>query len=206
MSWNWLGWVAWIGALALFCYVIHYIRVHQLMLIAKTKKTFDSKLIVRYIILLVISVGWLGAMVYLTFMRPVEIDNHQQTTTKISYQSLQMNNKGDDYYYVLAKHSDEGKRPVVSYTYWSGDNEYTTTSRFGSVADGNRLVPLDASDLPWDQKELKKQDSRTGSAFAAVMKVRYKNTVLNGLGLKANRNAATFTLIRVPSSEMVSER
>lgn len=206
MSWNWLGWVAWLGALALFCYVIHYIRVHQLMLIAKTKKAFDSKLVVRYILLLVISVGWLGAMAYLTFMRPVDIANHHETRTSISYQSLQMNNKGDDYYYVLAKHSDGGKRPIVSYTYWSGDNEYTTTSRFGVVADGDRIIPLSASTLPWDQKELKKQDTRTGSAFAAVMKVRYKNTVLNGLGLKANRNALSYTLIRVPSADMVTER
>lgn len=170
------------------------------------KKAFEPKLVVRYIILLVISIGWLGAMTYLTLMRPVEIDNHQQTTTKISYQSLQMSNKGDDYYYVLAKRSNGGKRPIVSYTYWSGDNEYTTTSRFGAVADGNRLIPLSASALPWNQQELKKQDTRTGSAFAAVMKVRYKNTALNGLGLKAKRNAITYTLIRVPSSDMVTER
>ena len=43
MSWNWLGWLSWICAIAFFCYVIHYIRVKQLMLIAKTKKVFQIK-------------------------------------------------------------------------------------------------------------------------------------------------------------------
>ena len=45
MSWNWLGWLSWICAIAFFCYVIHYIRVKQLMLIAKTKKVFKLNLV-----------------------------------------------------------------------------------------------------------------------------------------------------------------
>lgn len=44
----------------LFCYVIHYIRVKQLMLIAKTKKVFKLNLVIRYVILLVVSLCWLG--------------------------------------------------------------------------------------------------------------------------------------------------
>ena len=53
MSWNWLGWLSWICAIAFFCYVIHYIRVKQLMLIAKTKKEFKLNLVIRCVILLV---------------------------------------------------------------------------------------------------------------------------------------------------------
>lgn len=206
MSWNWLGWLSWVCAVLFFCYVIHYIRVHQLMLIAKTKKVFDTKLVIRYIVLLVISLLWLGAMMYLTFFRPVDINNHQETRTTTTYQALQMSNKADNYYYVLATRSKSGNHPVISYTYWAGNNKYTTNSRFGSVSDGPRIISLDASVLPWDKKQLAKEDARTGSAFAAVMNVHYKNTVINGLGLKANHNAATYTLIRVPSSDMVAER
>ena len=79
MSWNWLGWLSWICAITFFCYVIHYIRVKQLMLIAKTKKVFKLNLVIRYVILLVVSLGWLGGMSYLTFFRPVDINNHHQT-------------------------------------------------------------------------------------------------------------------------------
>ena len=190
MSWNWLGWLSWICAIAFFCYVIHYIRVKQLMLIAKTKKVFKLNLVIRYVI----------------FFRPVDINNHQQTRTSITYRPLQMGNNSDDFYYVLATRSKSGKHPIVSYTYWAGNDKYTTNSRYGSVADGSRIVTLDASALPWDKKQLEKEDAKTGHAFAAVMDVKYKNTAINGLGLKANHSAVTYTLLRVPSSDMVSER
>lgn len=205
MTWNWLGWLLWILAIAFFCYVIHYIRVQQLMLIAKTKKAFSPKLFWRYVGLMVISLAWLGSMMYLTFFRQADINNHQQTSITTKYVPLQLHNKSNDYYYVLASRSKNGKHPIVSYTYWANGNRYTTNSHYGSVADGDRLITLDASSLPWDKAKLKKENRATGKAFAAEMTVHYKNTALNGMGLRANRDAVTYTLLRVPSSEMVHE-
>ena len=195
----------WILAIVFFCYVIHYIRVQQLMLVAKTKKAFSPKLFWRYVGLMVISLVWLGGMMYLTFFRQVDINNHQQTSITTKYSPLQLHNSSNDYYYVFASRSQNGKHPVVSYTYWANGNRYTTNSRYGSVADGDRLITLDASSLPWDKAKLKKENRATGKAFAAEMTVHYKNTALNGMGLRANRDAVTYTLLRVPSSEMVHE-
>lgn len=175
------------------------------MLIAKTKKAFSPKLFWRYVGLMVVSLVWLGAMMYLTFFRQVDINNHEQTTVTTKYSPLQLHNKNDDYYYVLATRSKNGKHPVVSYTYWANGNRYTTNSRYGSVADGNRIITLDASTLPWDKARLKRENRTTGRAFAAEMTAHYKNTPLNGAGLRANRDAVTYTLLRVPSSEMVHE-
>lgn len=206
MTWNWLGWVSWILAIAFICYVVHYIRVQQLMLVAKTKKAYNGRLFFRYVVLLIIALLWLGSMAYLTFFRQADLKNHQETQISTKYYPLQINNHRDDYYYVLATRSKSGKHPVVSYTYWSGSNRYTTTSRFGAVADGQRIIPLSATALPWDKKALAKEDSRTGQAFAAVMSVHYCNTPLNGLGLRANRVAEAYTLLRVPSPEMVREK
>lgn len=206
MTWNWLGWLSWILAVAFFCWVIHYIRVQQLMLIAKTKKAFAPKLFWRYVVLVVIALAWLGALLHLTFFRQVAINDRQETRISMQYANLQLHNQGNDYYYVLASRSKNGQHPVVSYTYWAKGNRYTTNSRFGSVSDGQRLVTLDASTLPWNKAKLKKMDQESGHAFAATMTVCYQNTVINGLGLRANRDAATYTLIRVPSSEMVHER
>lgn len=42
MNWNWLGWLLWIAAIVFMIWVTHYIRVKQLMLIAKTKRRFDK--------------------------------------------------------------------------------------------------------------------------------------------------------------------
>lgn len=206
MTWNWLGWLSWILAIAFFCWVIHYIRVHQLMLIAKTKKAFAPKLFWQYAGLLVVALAWLGGMLNLTFFRQIDVNNHQEARISTKYAHLQLHNHGDDYYYVLTSHSKNGQRPVISYTYWANGNRYTTNSHYGSVADGQRLITLDASSLPWDKARLKKMDRASGHAFAAEMTVRYQNTVINGLGLRANREAATYTLIRVPSAEMVYER
>ena len=206
MSWNWLGWLLWILALAFLCYVIHYIRVQQLMLIAKTKKAFDKKLFLRYVALLAVSLIWLGAMAHATFFHRVDLGNRAEAQISTKYYALQINNRGDDYYYVLANRSKAGGHPIVSYTYWSGNNKYVTNSRFGAVADSDRIIPLNAVGLPWNKKELKKQDSRTGHAFAAVMSVRYRNTPLNGIGLRANRQSTAYTLLRVPSAEMVEQR
>lgn len=206
MSWNWLGWLLWILGVVFVCYTIHYIRVQQLMLIAKTKRSFDRKLFIRYVSLLVVAVIWLGAMCYFTFFKQTDLQDHQETRITTKYYPLQLSNRSNDYYYVLATRSKTGKRPVVSYTYWSGSNRYTTNSRYGSVADGDRIIPLSISTLPWNKHRLDKEDSRTGHAFAAVMTVHYQNTPVNGLGLRANREAAAYTLIRVPSTEMVHER
>lgn len=206
MSWNWLGWLGWILAIVFFCYVIHYIRVRQLMLIAKTKRAFDKKLFTRYVLMMLVALLWLGGMSYLTFFRQVDLTNRQEVQISTKYYPLQISNKSNDYYYVLATRSKSGGHPVVSYTYWSGNNKYMTTSRFGSVADGDRIIPLSVSALPWNQARLKKEDSRTGHAFAAVMSVHYRNTPLNGVGLRANRESAAYTLLRVPSAEMVVER
>lgn len=206
MSWNWLGWVSWICSILFFCYVIHYIRVHQLMLIAQTKRVFKPSLLIRYVLLLLLSLGWLGSMLYLTFFRPVDINNQHETQVTTTYRPLQMGNKGDDFYYVLASRSNSGRHPIVSYTYWAGDEKYTTNSRYGSISDGDRLISLDASVLPWNKKQLAKADAKTGHAFAAVMDVKYKNTIINGLGLKAKRSAVTYTMLRVPSSDMIYER
>ena len=184
--------------LFLLCYPLHSCS-------AKTKKAFSPKLFWRYVGLMVISLVWLGGMMYLTFFRQVDINNHQQTSITTKYSPLQLHNSSNDYYYVLTSRSQNGKHPVVSYTYWANGNRYTTNSRYGSVADGDRLITLDASSLPWDKAKLKKENRATGKAFAAEMTVHYKNTALNGMGLRANRDAVTYTLLRVPSSEMVHE-
>lgn len=206
MTWNWLGWLLWILAIVFFCYVIHYIRVKQLMLIAKTKKAFSPKLFWRYVGLMVVALVWIGGMMYLTFFRQVDINNHNETRLTTKYAPLQLHNKSNDYYYVLATRSKNGKRPVVSYTYWANNNRYTSNSHYGSVADGDRIISLDASTLPWDKAKLKKLDRQTGHAFAAEMTVHYTNTPLNGMGLRANHTAEVYTLLRVPSAEMVRER
>ncbi|WP_295728854.1 LVIS_2131 family protein [uncultured Limosilactobacillus sp.] len=206
MTWNWLGWLLWLGAVVFICYVIHDIRVHQLMLIAKTGKRYAGNLVIRYVVLLAIAIAWLWGMSYLSFFRPVNYHNGQEVTIKTKYQTLQLGQVKNDYYYVKVNRSRSGKHPVVSYTYWTTGNKNMTNSRFGSIADSNHYLSTEAAAYPWNQQALAKEDSRTNHAFAAVMTIRYKNNLLNGLGCRVNHVAEQYTLIRVPASNLIYQR
>ena len=101
MSWNWLGWLMWILGIGFLGFVIHYIRVKQLMLIAKTKKRFDGKLFTQYVVMSLVAILWLGSLVYLRFIQPINYNDRQQVQLSTKYQPLQLHDQGNDYYYVL---------------------------------------------------------------------------------------------------------
>lgn len=202
MSWNWLGWLLWIAAIAFLVYVIHYIRVKQLMLIAKTHQHFEKGLFFRYVVLLVVAIAWFGLMGYATWFRPVSYADSSAVTTKTTYTALQLSSSGNDYYYVRVNHSNAGNHGVVSYTYQTQDGNYTTSAYFSSLVDGNNVLPATAMDLPWNKKKLNQTDTQTGHDFVAAMTVRYKNTLMNGIGIRANHIAIQYNLIRIPSDDM----
>ena len=205
MNWNWLGWLLWIAAIVFIIWVTHYIRVKQLMLIAKTKRRFDKKLFARYVVLVVLAIGWLGGMAYLSFFRRVSYDDTQAVKITTEYEALQLNSQDNDYY-VIAKHAQGGTRPIVSYTYWTDNAKMTTDARGTTIVDSDRLVTGQAAGYPWNMKKLKSYDSKTGHAFVAVMTIKYRNTVLNGMGVRCGKLADTHTLIRIPAANMVDQK
>lgn len=206
MNWNWLGWLLWIAAIAFMAWVFHYIRVKQLMLIAKTKRRFDGKLFTRYVILVALGLAWLCGMAYLSFFRKADYTDTKSVTVTTEYDALQLNNQGDKYYYVIANHAHNGNHPVVSYTYWTDNAKMTTDARRSTLADGDQILQDQAKDYPWNQKKLRAYDNRTGHAFVAVMTVKYKNTVFNGLGVNCGKQAGSHTLLRVPDNSMVNQK
>lgn len=206
MTWNWLGWLLWIAAVVFICWVFHYIRVKQLMLIAKTGKRYQGNLVIRYVILLVVAIAWIWGMCYLSFFRTVNYNDSSEVSVHTKYQALQLNQVKNDYYYVKVNRSNSGKRPVVSYTYWTTGNKNMTNSKYGSIADSDHYISTTASAYPWNKQALKKHDQQTNHAFAAVMSIRYRNTPLNGMGCRVNHMAEQYTLIRVPDSNLIYQK
>ena len=205
MSWNWLGWLLWLLALVLLGFVIHYIRVHQLMLIAKTGHRFEKGLFLKYVVLLVVALAWLGTMLYFTAFRKVALTS-DQVTVSYSYDPLQLTNDNtNDYYYVRANHSSSGDHHVVSYTYWTTTKKVTVGAMNASIADSNDILSSAAVTYPWNESKLRKEDQATSRAFAAKITVRYKNNLINGLGLRANKEADEHTLIRVPAANLIEQ-
>ena len=203
MNWNWLGWLLWIGGIAFLAWVFHYIRVKQLMLIAKEKRRFDKGLFTRYVILMIIAVVWLGAMSYFSWFRTVSVDDESQVSIHTSYHPLVLGSVKNGYYYVRADRNKGGKRAVITYTYWTKNSRNTTNSKYGTVAVSDHYLSSAAGAYPWNKKELARLDSRSGHAFAAVMTIRYRNTPINGLGVRVGRTADQYTLIRVPAANMI---
>ncbi len=203
MNWNWLGWLLWIGGIAFLAWVFHYIRVKQLMLIAKEKRRFDKGLFTRYVILMIVAVVWLGAMSYFSWFRTVSVDDESQVSIHTSYHPLVLGSVKNCYYYVRADRNKGGKRAVITYTYWTKNSRNTTNSKYGTVAVSDHYLSSAAGAYPWNKKELARLDSRSGHAFAAVMTIRYRNTPINGLGVRVGRTADQYTLIRVPAANMI---
>lgn len=206
MSWNWLGWILWIGGIAFLVYVIHYIRVHQLMMIARDHKRFSGRLFVRYIILLAIAIAWLCTMGYFSFFRSVSYKDSSAVSIHTTYHPLVLTSAHGGYYYVVANRTQGGKKDVVSYTYWTKNAKNTTNARYGTLSASDRYLSSVAGEYPWNKQKLQQVDRSSGYAFAAVMTIRYKNTPINGLGVRAGRQADQYTLIRVPAANMIYQK
>lgn len=205
-GWNFIGILLWLIAIAFLIYVIHYIRVKQLMLIVKTKKAFAWKNMITYIILLAISFAALAGMAYLSFFRDVNMNDHQQIAIKTEYKPLVITPIKGDFYYTKVDRASGGEKPVASYTYWSDSNKYTVSGHSATIAAGVNPVNSAASVYPWNKQQLKKQDQKNGKAFVAVMTTRYKPTFLNGLGVRGGHVANRYTLIRIPSGQFIYQK
>ena len=204
-GWNWIGILLWIVTIAYFVFVIHFIRVRQLMLIVKTKKSFAWKNFWQYIGMLIVSFAAFGMMSYFSFFRAVDYSSAQDVEVSTTYRPLVLTSVGNDFYYAQAQRRTTGSKPVISYSYWVKGNKYTVSGHNASIADGTNPMSMSASAYPWNQKKLAKEDQANGKAFAAEMKVQYKNTFINGLGVRGNRTASTYTLIRVPAGSFVDK-
>lgn len=203
MGWNWVGILLWIVAICFFVWIIHFIRVKQLMLIISTHKSFDKRLFVKYVGLLILSFLFIGVMSWLSFFRPVDMTKQTDVDITTKYNRLELKQVKDSYYYVTAQKSKNGAQPIVSYTYLSEGSETTISSRNGTISRGTDPVNIDASVYPWNKEKLTEFDAQTAHAFSAEMTIKYKKTFLNGLGVRSGHAVGYYTLIRVPSADFI---
>jgi len=58
--------------------------------------------------------------------------------------------------------------------------------------------------LNWPMKKIKKLDSKYQYAYVITVQAKYKNNFINGLGLKANRYAKEYRVLRVPARSLIN--
>lgn len=205
-GWNWIGIILWIITIAYFIFVVHFIRVRQLMLIVKTKKSFAWKNFWQYAALLVAAAAAFALMSYLTFFRTVDYGNSDEVEISTAYRPLTLTSIDGDFYYAKVQRRTSGDRPVISYTYWTKGSKYTVSGHNATVVVGADPMNITASAYPWNKKQLEKEDSANGKAFAAEMTVSYKKSLINGLGIRSGRVADTYTMVRVPAMSFVDKK
>ncbi|MDN6213743.1 MAG: hypothetical protein L0J37_05745, partial [Lactiplantibacillus plantarum] len=66
-AWNWIGIIAWIIVLALVVWVFHHIRVRRIKMIVERKHTFEWGNLIITTVELIVSLGLLVGMGYVTF-------------------------------------------------------------------------------------------------------------------------------------------
>lgn len=199
---NILGIVLWLIVLAFIWYTIHNIRSRRLRRLVKHQRNFSGKDFTISTILVLVAALLLGTASYLTFFRDVDLEDQSAVTLKYSYEPLVMTEVGGKFYDVKVENGN-GKQPQQHYTYWVKGARYQITSNNATVAAGAKPINLTAANYPWPRKELARKDKQYEQTFAATLQATYKETWLNGLGLRAGRTATHFIIIRVPNSSVI---
>ena len=202
--WNLIGIGAWIILVVYLIFIIRNIRQRHIKMIVGGKRTSGRTITIDIVeVLVFLAVGY--GLFYAAWMRPVDYNSGTDVTVKYEYAPLVMQTDSDQSYYV-ATSSQNPKSPVRRYTYWSDGSKTTVSSQNADIAANASLMPVRASAYPWPNAEMKKLrelNKQTDSAFAATIKARYKNTFMNGLGMRAGREADYFTILRVPNEQLV---
>lgn len=199
---NILGIGLWLIVLACIWYTIHSIRSRRLRRLVKHQYQFNGKDFTISTVLVLVAALLLGTASHLTFFRDVDLEDQAAVTLKYSYEPLVMTEIDGKFYDVKVENGN-GKQPQQHYTYWVKGARYQITSNNATVASGAKPIDLTAANYPWPHKEMARKDKEYEQTFAATLQATYKETWLNGLGLRAGRTATHFTIIRVPNSSVI---
>ncbi|WP_155287359.1 LVIS_2131 family protein [Lacticaseibacillus zhaodongensis] len=199
--WNLIGIGAWALLLIYLIIIIINIRHRHISMIVHGKRSGRTIAIdlLETLVFLLCAYG----LFYVAALRPVDYTDPAQVSIKHEYAPLVLQTNSNQAYYVTVQ-SASSKSPVRHYTYWSDGTKVQVTSQNATVASDASVLPVDASGYPWSKKKLLELDKSSDQAFAATVKVTYKNTFINGLGVHAGHQADSFTIIRVPNKQLVN--
>ena len=177
--WNLIGIGAWALLLVYLIIIIINIRHRHISMIVHGKHRSGRTIAIDLLETLVFLLCAYG-LFYVAVLRPVDYTDPAQVSIKHAY------------------------APLVLQTCWSDGTKVQVTSQNATVASDASVLPVDASGYPWSKKKLLELDKSSDQAFAATVKVTYKNTFINGLGVHAGHQADSFTIIRVPNKQLVN--
>lgn len=199
-SWNWLGLLVWVLIIAWLVFIVMNIRKRHLEMIVIDNKHHSVKnTVIDILEILIFAVAFLS-MFYLALLNKVDFSSNKDVSLSYSVKPLVIQTENAQGYYVEAKQSDK-KHIVQYYTYWTNGNKYNVPGNNATISYGKEPVSLRAKYYSWP--DAKKYDQEYQSAYVMTMNAKYKNNVINGLGLRAGRHATDYSIIRVPAGTFV---
>ena len=203
-SWNFVGIIAWIIVIALLIFVVFNIRNRHLKILVqkKTKITWTTILVDFLEILLVILM--VSGLLYTSLFTKVDLTdkNDVNVTYKYDPMIIQTTDDGQGYYVKIDKKESSSSTDV--YQYWLNNSKYTISSRNATISDATLPFTVSGLRLDWPMKKINKYDSKYQYAYVITVHAKYKNNFINGLGLKANRFAMEYRVLRVPARSFIN--
>jgi hypothetical protein len=114
---------------------------------------------------------------------------------------VQTTEDGQGYYVKIDKKQSNSSTDV--YQYWLNNSTYTVSSRDSTISDATLPFTVSGIHLDWPMKKIRKLDSKYQYAYVITVQAKYKNNFINGLGLKANRYAMEYRVLRVPARSFI---
>ncbi|WP_127849205.1 LVIS_2131 family protein [Lacticaseibacillus hulanensis] len=202
-TYNLIGIAAWILLLIYLVFICINIRSRHIKNIVVHGKKRSVRTVIIDLIEVVIffAVGY--GLFYAAWLRPVDYTATDEVTVRHEYVPLVLQTDEDQSYYVVVQAANS-KTPVKRYTYWADGSKVQVSSHNAVLNYDEAYLPVRAAGYPWSKKTLKKLERSSDRAFAATVSAKYKDTILNGLGMHAGKNADSFTIIRIPNEQLIN--
>ena len=202
-SWNFVGIIAWIIVIALLIFVVFNIRNRHLNVLVVKKEKITWKTILTDLLEIVVIILMVSGLLYTSLFTKVDLTNKEAVSVSYKYDPMivQTTDDGQGYYVKIDKKQSNSSTDV--YQYWLNNTTYTVSSRDSTISDATLPFTVSGIHLDWPMKKIKKLDSKYQYAYVITVQAKYKNNFINGLGLKANRYAMEYRVLRVPARSFI---
>ncbi|KRK99540.1 LVIS_2131 family protein [Companilactobacillus futsaii] len=202
-SWNFVGIIAWIIVIALLIFVVFNIRNRHLNILVVKKGKITWKTILTDFLEIVVIILMVSGLLYTSLFTRVDLTDKEAVSVSYKYDPMivQTTDDGQGYYVKIDKKQSNSSTDV--YQYWLNNTTYTVSSRDSTISDATLPFTVSGIHLDWPMKKIKKLDSKYQYAYVITVQAKYKNNFINGLGLKANRYAMEYRVLRVPARSFI---
>ncbi|WP_057881690.1 LVIS_2131 family protein [Companilactobacillus kimchiensis] len=203
-SWNFVGIIAWVIVIALLIFVVFNIRNRHLKILVVKKGKITWTTVLTDLLEIVVVILAVSGLLYTSLFTKVDLTDKSEVAVSYKYDPMivQTTNDGQGYYVKINKKESSSSNEV--YQYWLNNSTYTVSSRDATISDGSLPFTVSGLHLDWPLKKIKKLDAKYQYAYVITAQAKYKDNFKNGLGLRANRYAMEYRVLRVPARSFIN--